>query len=200
MLTSITPLGERGRGSHWGATVAFLVVGSLLGGLAVGAGLGTVGSALGLDAIEVNARAVVLAVALAVGLALDLRLGGLHLPSTRRQVNENWIGAFRGWVYGAGFGLQLGAGLLTVVTTAAVYLTFLVCLIAATVPTGALIGGLFGLLRGLTVLPARAAVDPVSLARLGHRLGELEPRVRIGTSVGLGASLAIVVSLLVVSG
>ena len=49
-------------------------------------------------------------------------LGGLHLPPTRRQVNERWLDQFRLWVYGAGFGWQIGTGLATYVKTAAVYL------------------------------------------------------------------------------
>ena len=40
-----------------------------------------------------------------------------------RQVNERWLDAYRPWVYGAGFGFQIGTGLATYITTAAVYLT-----------------------------------------------------------------------------
>ena len=43
MLSSITPLGERARGQHWGLTAAALALGHLLGG-ALGlllTGLGT---------------------------------------------------------------------------------------------------------------------------------------------------------------
>ena len=53
------------------------------------------------------------------------------VPSWHRQVNEDWLADFRGWVYGAGFGVQLGTGVVTIVTTAAVYLVWLTALLGA---------------------------------------------------------------------
>ena len=44
MLTSITPLGERGRGNSWAVTVAAYLVGSVLGGALTGAVLGLLGA------------------------------------------------------------------------------------------------------------------------------------------------------------
>src|SRR5215212_3477402 len=116
MLASITPLGERARGSRWGLTVTFFVVASLAAGAALGALLGGLGSVVwpAPSGGSGDARLAVLAVALAVGLALDLRG---RLPSPRRQVNEDWLREYRGWVYGAGFGGQLGAAVTTIVTT-----------------------------------------------------------------------------------
>jgi hypothetical protein len=35
---------------------------------------------------------------------------GSGCPSWQRQVDERWLTTYRGWVYGAGFGFQLGAG------------------------------------------------------------------------------------------
>ena len=43
-------------------------------------------------------------------------------PIHHRQVNERWLDQFRPWVYGAGFGWQIGAGLATYIKTCAVYL------------------------------------------------------------------------------
>ena len=57
-----------------------------------------------------------------VAAASDARLGGFHLPFHSRQVNERWLDQFRPWVYGAGFGWQIGAGLVTYIKTAALYL------------------------------------------------------------------------------
>src|SRR5690349_16162079 len=124
MLSSITPLGERGRGSHWGVTVAFFIAASTAAGAGLGWLLGALGS-VAVAGIPGDARIAILAGATAVGLLFDLGVGGMRLPTVRRQVNENWLGAFRGWVYGAGFGLQLGLGAATIVTTSAVYLTLL---------------------------------------------------------------------------
>ena len=47
---------------------------------------------------------------------------GSGCPVTR-QVNEVWLDRYRSWVYGAGFGWQIGVGLATYIVTAAVYLT-----------------------------------------------------------------------------
>src|SRR5687768_2664330 len=117
MLSSITPLGERGRQRRWGATVTAYAVGSVAAGASLGALLGLVP--------EPPARAalVVLAVACALAALLDLRPA--LLPTIRRQVNEDWLGVYRGWVCGAGFGLQLGLGVVTIVTTAAVYVVLI---------------------------------------------------------------------------
>src|SRR5213080_2807837 len=107
MLTSITPLGERGRGSRWAATIVALALGSALAGAAGGLAAG------------------------AAGVALDLGIGGDPLPGPRRQVNEQWLGAYRGWVYGIGFGLQLGLGVATIVSASAVYATFAAAALSA---------------------------------------------------------------------
>ena len=78
-------------------------------------------------AVRAAWRAVIGAVAL-IGVALDLGWAGLRLPTVRRQVNEDWLHRYRGGVYGFGFGFQLGLGVATIVTTAAVYLTFVFAL------------------------------------------------------------------------
>src|SRR4051812_50172735 len=97
MLGSITPLGERGRGSRWGITISAYLVGSAVGGAALGAVLGWIGSPL---AVPSDARLAVLALALAAGIAFDPGVGGLRLPATHRQVDEPWRGAHPGWVWG----------------------------------------------------------------------------------------------------
>src|ERR1043165_3587108 len=100
MLGSIAPLGERGRGSRWGVTVSAYLIGSAVAGLAIGAALGWIGSPL---TLSVNARLLLLGVAIAVGIAFDLGVGGLRLPTTHRQVDEAWRGSYRGWVWGLTF-------------------------------------------------------------------------------------------------
>lgn len=171
MLTSITPLGERSRGSRWGLTVGAYFAGSVVAGGSLGLGLGALGDLL-LTASGAGAelRLSVLAAGLAAGLALDLGLWGLHLPSVRRQVNEDWLRAFRGWVYGLAFGLQLGAGVATIVSASAVYLTFLAALLSGSAALGAAIGACFGALRAATLLGAARVHDPRGLVALGDRL------------------------------
>src|SRR4051794_33369808 len=110
MLASITPLGERARGSRFWLTAVFFVGASLVAGAALGALLGAVGSLVWAGAAG-GLRVAILAGALVAGLVLDL-LG--RLPGPRRQVNEEWLREYRGWVYGAGFGGQLGVGVATI--------------------------------------------------------------------------------------
>jgi hypothetical protein len=90
-------------------------------------------------------------------------------------VNEDWLGRYRGWVYGVGFGAQLGVGVVTIVTSAAVYAAVFGVIVSGNAVTGAIAGAAFGLVRALSLLPARAAVDPPSLARLHASLARLGP-------------------------
>src|SRR5690349_7045141 len=163
MLTSISPLGERARGNRWGMTVAVYVAASVLGGLTTGALLGAAGSLL--DPLPLVAAAVCVAAAVA-----DL----LHrLPTMRRQVDEDWLTRYRGWVYGAGFGFQLGLGLVTIVTSAATYATVALCLLSGGVASGAAIGGVFGLVRALPILLLHDATTPERLRSVGAGLERL---------------------------
>src|ERR1700712_1678786 len=105
MLGSITPLGERGHARRWSATVTHYLIGSVLGGALIGASAGLLGSglsALGLD-LSGGAVLVVLAGLCLLGVLFDLGAGGLRLPTVHRQVNEDWLVRYRGWVIGAGF-------------------------------------------------------------------------------------------------
>jgi hypothetical protein len=188
MLTSITPLGERSRGSRWGVTVTFLILGALISGAATGLLAGAVGE-LALGDVSGRTRLAALVLLVAAGLAFELRLGGLRLPTVRRQVNENWLGAYRGWVYGLGFGLQLGCGVATIVTTAAVYLALFAAVLSVSAAGGLAIGATFGLLRGLAVMPAHGAGTPEGLGEVARRLGRLEAPVADLTRGGIAAAL-----------
>jgi len=183
MLASITPLGERGRRSRWGITVSAFLLGATLAGAAEGAVLGLLGSAVLGDGISARARLLVLVGGLVLAVLLELALPAV--PGPNRQVNERWLDEFRGWVYGFGFGAQLGLGITTVVTSAATYVAMLVAFLAADPGWGALVLGVFGAIRGATPLlaarvqgpeqlrafhmrfeRARAAIAPVSLVCL----------------------------------
>src|SRR5438309_986675 len=118
MLSSITPLGERGRGASWSRTVVAYIFASGATAAAVGALLGTVGR---MAPVSTAQAMVVLAVLAGIGIALESKLGGLRLPTVHRQVDNAWLTTYRDWVYGAGFGAQLGAGVGTIVLSSAVY-------------------------------------------------------------------------------
>ena len=184
MLTSISPLGERARGNRWSVTVMWLGVGSVAGGAAVGAALGALGQ-ISVAGVDSNVRLVLLAAACAGAAAWDL--SGRRLPG-RRQVNEDWLVAYRSWVYGAGFGVQLGAAVATVVNTALVPLFMLAALLAGEVAAGLLMGTAFGAVRGASLVLGRRVRTPDDLRRLHRRLDQHADRVR---RMGAGVAVAL---------
>jgi MFS family permease len=174
MLASITPLGERSRGFSWRLTASAFAVGAV----AVGAVAGALAGAAGSLAPGGAWRSIAALAILVVAVGFDATPLRRRLPSTRRQVNEDWMARYRGWVYGVGFGAQLGVGLATVVTSAAIYAATLGALLSGTVWAGAAVGAAFGITRAVSLLLARGARDPAGLARLHRRLARLEPSVR----------------------
>jgi hypothetical protein len=181
MLASITPLGERGRRSRWGITVPAYIAGSVAGGAALGTLAGLLGR-LTLSGVAIEARLALVAGALGAGLAWELALG--TVPGPRRQVNERWLDIYRGWVYALGFGLQLGAGVTTVVVTSAVYGVLAAALASASASTGLLIGAVAGLLRGATVLAGAGIANPQRLVAFHARMRTLERPVRAAVMSG----------------
>ena len=197
MLTSITPLGERGRGNRWGVTTAALVLGSVASGALAGALAGALGG-LALGGVGVDARLAILAAVLVAGLAVEVGRPGT-LPTVRRQVNEDWLRAYRGWVYGLGFGLQLGAGAATIVATSMVYATFLGAFAAAGAGAGALIGGVFGAVRGASVLASWRVRGPFGLIALGLALRRWRAPARRAT-LAAQALLAVLAATAAIAG
>jgi hypothetical protein len=110
-------------------------------------------------------------VAVAAVAAALVDRSGRGVPSWHRQVNEDWLTEYRGWVYGLGFGLQLGLGVVTIVTTAAVYLTWFAALMLASVPVAAGVGAAFGLSRALPLLASGMLRSPDAIAR---RVGSVD--------------------------
>lgn len=193
MLSSITPLGERSRKQRWGVTVAAHALGGLVGGAAAGAALGALGTALPLSAGQ---RLGLLALVLLAGAALDTGVAGIPLPSLERQVDERWLRRYRGWVYGGGFGLQLGSGLVTIVSSSAVYATFAGALLSASLAGGLLIGAAFGLTRGLAPLATWRLGSPSRLAGFHRQLARHAPAAAaaaIAVQLGLGALSGVLV-------
>jgi sulfite exporter TauE/SafE len=169
MLASIHPLGERSRNNRWLLTVIAYVTGSLAAGSLLGAVLGLAGRVAGVDSWGTRpAPALAVAALAALALAADAARGRVALPGVRRQVNEDWLRRYRGWVYGVGFGFQLGLGLATIVTTASVYVVCALAFLAGSAQAGAVIGGAFGLARGV-VLFTMASVHGPDQLRTAHR-------------------------------
>jgi hypothetical protein len=191
MLSTITPIGEAGRRHRYPSTVAWFVLGATLGGATLG--IGAAGLAAGIGALDLSPEAALGATALlaAVTLASDLNVAGFRLPSHTRQVNEAWLDELRSWVYGGGFGWQIGVGLATFVTTAAVYLMIAMAaltgdpLVAFVLMTG------FGIVRGLAVLVGRNLTTPERLYALHRRLEELLPTAQRAIVLVQAAVLAV---------
>jgi cytochrome c biogenesis DsbD-like protein len=186
MLASINPLGERARRTRWGRTMTWYLLGSTAGGAAIGAVAGALGVAL-FAALSPShtALAVAVAVACTIGVALDLRVGGLRLPTVHRQVNEDWLAKYRGWVYGTGFGFQLGLGVATIVTTATVYVALALAVLTGSLLGGVVIGATFGLVRALPLLAVRAVRDPAGIGAVLRRAAAWSGRAQVLAVAGL---------------
>ncbi len=180
MLSSIHPFGERSKGNRFGVTATAHVVGAAVGGALLGLVLGAAGVVLA----EVVGEPVRLALLLVVVVtAAVLEAVGRRPPTWRRQVNEVWLTTYRGWVYGGGFGLQLGAALATIVTSPLTYVMVASALLVGSVWAGVLIGATFGLARGLTLLAAARVRQPADLVQLHRALARNGPRVsRLGSA------------------
>ena len=190
MLSSISPRGERARGSRWWLTTAAYVLGSLAGGLVLGLLAALLGSL-----VPVSVRGSVwglgaAAVLVLVGLAFDLGLRGGAVPSWRRQVDVAWLDAYRGWVMGVGFGAQLGFGLVTIITSATTYAVVLLAALGGDVRVGLLVGGTFGLVRALPSLLMRRVTDRDALHRVFQRVENGAGTARIAARVALVSTAA----------
>jgi sulfite exporter TauE/SafE len=189
MLASIHPLGERVRRNRWWLTAAAHVAASAAGGALVGAALGGLAQ-LTLGRLLRGVSGVVLVIAIcALAAAVD---GSARRPPwpVRRQVDDGWLPRYRGWVYGAGFGFQLGLGVVTIVTTAAVPAAWLLALATASPVAGGGVGLAFGLSRGLPVLATAGVDTPGRLWSFQRRFQAGEAAARWATVASLGALAA----------
>ena len=191
MLASIHPLGERARDRRWGVTVSAYVVGSALAATLLGAALGAAGTLLPLTPASTAGLVIALC---ALALAFDLHVGGLRLPTVHRQVDKDWLDRYRGWVVGVGFGVQLGLGVVTIVTTAAVYLTLALALLTGSPAAGAAVGATFGLVRALVILAVARVRGPDELRAALRRMQALRP---LSDRIGIAVQALVLVTALV---
>jgi hypothetical protein len=195
MLSTITPLAEQSRGHRYRTTAAWFVVGGLVGGLTLGLGAAVLAAIVSWIGVAPAVAVGVGAVAALVTATSDLGLAGFRLPGTVRQVNEVWLGRYRAWVYGSGFGWQVGVGLATFLMTAGVYLVIVLAALTASPVAALAICGLFGLVRGLAILLGariRTPEELVAFHRTFDRAGEVVRGVVIATQFAAAAVLAAV--------
>jgi hypothetical protein len=169
--------------------VAAFAVGATLAGAAAGALVGALGS---LVPIGSNARLAAGVGALGVALTIDALARAV--PGPRRQVNERWLDEFRGWVYGVGYGVQLGLGLTTVVSSAATYAAF-ACAFVSGPGGGAIVVACYGALRGLTPLAAARVDTPARLIAMHRGLERWRGPVRRGAIAVLALTCVAAVAL-----
>jgi hypothetical protein len=185
MLTSITPLGERGRRRRWSLTTAWYLLGSTAGGAAVGVLAGVLAVAAG--KLSSGPRVLVIVGALACAAAALTDARGIRLPSWRRQVDETWLQRYRGWVVGGGFGIQLGFGLVTIVSSASVYAALALAVLTGSFWGAVAVGTTFGVVRALPLLTVRGVRTGEALASLHRRVNAIAPWVRTATVTVLAA-------------
>jgi hypothetical protein len=141
-----------------------------------------------LTGVSWSGRIALVAALLVAGLALDVVRA---VPGPRRQVDESWLDRYRGWVYGAGFGFQLGTGVVTIVTASAVYVVIGAAMATASLAAGAALGAGAGLLRGATILAAARLHSTEQLLTFHRRMARWREPARVG---GLALQAALVLA------
>lgn len=190
MLSQLTPVGEASRGYRYRTTASWYIAGAVVGGAMLGgvmAACAAAVSSLGASSGTLLGIAACLAV---VGGAVDSGVLGFAPPFFKRQVNEYWLGRYRSWVYGGGFGWQIGTGMTTYIMTAAVFLTIAFGALSAGPWAAFAIGVGFGLARGLAVLLTARRHTTAELFDLHRRFDALGEPVRRAV---IGVQLAVAV-------
>ena len=193
MLSQINPIAEAGRAQRYRRTACWFIAGALVGGATVGGVSGALAALVdGANIAHGTALAVAAFAALAAA-AVDSRVFGFGPPFIRRQVNEDWLSKYRPWVYGSGFGWQIGVGVTTYVMTAAVVLTIVFAMLSASPWAAFAIGVAFGLARGLTVLlsaPLRTQADLYAFHRRFAAGGEFVRQAVIAVQLAVAVYAA----------
>jgi MFS family permease len=191
MLSSITPVAEQGRGHRFRSTARWFVAGAVVGGAMLGGVMAALAVAvrwLDLPGLAVVSVALVAAATTALS---DSGVSGRRLPFHGRQVNERWLDQYRSWVYGAGFGWQIGCGLATYIVTAGVYLMIVLGALSGDPWVALGLGTLFGLVRGMAVFASRKVHDPMTLRALHLRLSRLDlPSAAVTVATQVAAAVA----------
>ena len=195
MLSTITPMAEQSRGHRYGVTATWFILGAGLGGLTLSGAAALLATGLGALDLSTTATFGAAAVLAATAAMVDAGTFGRRPPFFRRQVDDAWLATYRAWVYGGGFGWQIGVGLATYVMTAGVVLTALLAVLTASPAQALAVGLAFGLARGLVVLLGAGITSPGALGAVHQRLDALEAPVRwavVGVQVGVAVLAGIV--------
>ena len=190
MLSQITPMAEAGRQQKFARTAGWFIVGAVLGGVMLGGAIALGALAIAAAGVRPSTAIALVVVFSFFAAAIDAHLFGFAPPFVRRQVNEDWLSTYRAWVYGAGFGWQIGTGVTTYVMTAAVPLMIVVGALSRSPWAAIAIGAGFGLARGLAVLMGARLHSPAALLAFHRRFGAWGEPIR---QAAIGAQLAVAV-------
>jgi hypothetical protein len=202
MLSQITPMAEAGRGHKFARTARWFIAGATLGGITLGVAIGAAAFAYARAAVSTDGAIAAISVLALVAAAVDAHLFGFGPPFFPRQVNQDWLSNYRSWVYGGGFGWQIGVGVTTYVMTAAVPLMILVGVLTGTLTAALAIGATFGLARGFAVLLGARARTPAALIAFHRRFEAMGEPVRqsvIGVQLAVAVVAALIVAPLIVA-
>ncbi len=191
MLSTITPVTERGRNRSYWATVPWYLIGALAGGLTLGGVAALIAIPVGMADLAPEVALAIAGLFTVVSVFSDLGVGGFQLPRHGRQVDRFWLDNYRAWVYGTGFGWQIGVGLATYIVTTAVYVTVLIAILSGSPAQAILLGVVFGTVRGLAIFLGSGATSIENLHSLHRRLTDLEPASRL-VMFGVQAAVATV--------
>ena len=200
MLASINPLGERARSSRWAVTVTAYLTGSVLGG----AVLGLLAAAAGVAAAGVVARLRRRASGAPPSCCSSGCCWTVGWPGsgcrrgTARSTSGGWPATGAGST-GSGSACSSALGVVTVVTSATVYATAVLCALSGSLPVGLALGALFGLARALPVVGLARTHDRAGLHRLFRRLEHWGPRADRLAQASLATGVGVLVAVAAVA-
>ncbi|MET1000383.1 MAG: hypothetical protein ABWZ15_01115 [Acidimicrobiia bacterium] len=201
MLSTVTPVAERARGHRFWVTAVWFVLGAIAGGATLGVVAAALAAMVGALSLSTGVSATLGGIVVGVALASDVQLGGFRIPGNTRQVDENWLSAYRPWVYGIGFGWQIGVGVATYIMTAAVYAMVLLAALSANPLLAFALMTSFGLARGLAVLLGAGLTSPARVFAFHRRFDAMGAYVRwlvLGVEAAILVALAGVIGLALV--
>jgi hypothetical protein len=182
LQAQIHPLGEASRGNNWGVTMAAFTLSSMVAGGSLTGVLGLLGSS-----VIVTGPTPIWITVITATAAGALDLSPLRPWTPKRQVNEDWIRRYRGWVYGAGFGVQLGLGFTVFVMSWGYWAMLAIAFLSGSFVIGVALGAAFGFGRGLLLLLSRSNTTPERLADFHRRMASAKGRAFGATAVATSA-------------
>lgn len=188
MVGTIVPAVFAGKRENWHVTSIIFVVSGALGGLAMGAFLATLGFFLNRLLVAKEYTLIIIAI-VALGYALyELQLIRMPTIPIQRQVSRSLRTRFPLSLVSFVYGVQLGAGITTRITTSTVYVVCLAIVVIGDPVVGAIVMGCYGFCRSL--LNMLFAMGLQSIEAAGMRINTL---MRWNLAVRVISALSLVI-------